>query len=427
MTQLWHKKDVSMHPAVNPYIISKNLSQDTTLVPYDIRASQAHATMLCSVGLINESEKKDLIETLDEILQKYNEGSFILSQQNEDCHTCIEKYLTEKLGETGKKIHMGRSRNDQVLVAMRLLIKDQLHETLQTTKKVAKTLFDFAQKFEFIPMPGYTHTQQAMPSSVGQWAGSFIESLTDDIRSLQYALHLCDQNPLGSAAGFGTSLPLDREETTKTLGFNRPQINSLYCQNSRGKLESAVIGALAQVMMTLGKIASDTILYTTSEFDFFTIDRSLTTGSSIMPQKQNLDIMEVLRANVSIIFSYQMQVQMVTQNLTSGYHKDLKITKQPTIDSFEIVQSSLEIVEIMFEHMTPNKEKLKQAFTTEIFATDVVNDMVQKGTPFRDAYKYIGENLNTVEMPDIDENIRNKKHLGATGNLGLERYEDVLK
>jgi argininosuccinate lyase len=426
MTKLWQKKDVTMHPAVNTYIISENLSQDTLLVPYDIEASKAHATMLCSVGLINETEQSELVSTLDEILEKYNNGDFNLDQQNEDCHTCIEKYLTEKLGNTGKKIHMGRSRNDQVLVAMRLLIKDKLEETIQKTKQLAHTLIDYAKKHEFIPMPGYTHTQQAMPSSVGQWTGSFIESLIDDISSLEHAHALCNQNPLGSAAGFGTALPLDRDETTKILEFKRPQINSIYCQNSRGKLEAAVIGALVQVMMTLGKIASDAVMYTTAEFDFFEVDRSLTTGSSIMPQKQNLDIMEVLRANVSIIMSYQMQTQMVTQNLTSGYHKDLKITKQPTIESFKITQSSLDIVKLLFENMKPNVEKLKKAFTTEIFATDVVNDMVQKGTPFRDAYKYIGENLDTVEMPDIDENIRGKKHLGATGNLGIERYEQML-
>ncbi len=280
----------------------------------------------------------------------------------------------------------------------------------------------FAKTEEFIPMPGYTHTQQAMPSSVGQWAGSFLESLSDDQEIIQAAIQQNDKNPLGSAAGFGTSLPIDREETTKLLNFGKTQINSLYCQNSRAKIESFTVHALFQIMMTLNKLATDLILFTSHEFNFINIDKSLTTGSSIMPQKQNLDIMEVLRANTHIIHSHLNLMEQVGLNLFSGYHKDLKVTKKPLIDSFQITQKSLDLIAVVFDNIKPNKEKLLHSMTPEIFATDQVNEMVQQGTPFRDAYKKIGESLDSVKAQDPIANIKSKKHLGATGNLGLDRY-----
>jgi argininosuccinate lyase len=276
-------------------------------------------------------------------------------------------------------------------------------------------------------MPGYTHTQQAMPSSVGQWAGSFVESLLDDVSALAAAIQMNDQNPLGSAAGFGTALPIDRDYTSKLLGFSRTQINSLYCQNSRGKIESFTVAALLQVMMTLGKIANDLIWFTSREFGFFKVDVSLTTGSSIMPQKRNLDIMEVLRANVSVIMANQMQIQSAGHNLLSGYNKDLKITKKALMDSFEITESGLDITKLLFKNLEPNKERLKESFSSEIFATDEANKLALKGVPFRDAYRQIGESLKKVKAQDAEKNIRSKKHIGATGNLKLEIYQEKIK
>ena len=419
MTKLWQKSGSKIHPMVNKYIIDINLTQDKILLPYDIQASIAHVEMLAKVKLLTKKEAGALISGLKEILALDKQGEFKLKQENEDCHTAIENYLTGKFGEIGKKVHMGRSRNDQVLVAIRLFSKQQLKIIQLATIKLAKTVLKFAEKHEFVPMPGYTHTQQAMLSSIGQWAGSFVESLLDDYKIVESAYSLNDQNPLGSAAGFGTSLPLDREYTTKKLGFSKTQVNSLYCQNSRGKIESFTISSLSQIMLTLGKIANDLILFTTKEFNFFKVDDQLTTGSSIMPQKKNLDIMEVLRANVSVVAGEQFKVQSVSQNLISGYNKDLKITKKALINSFYIVLSSINITELLFKHLKPNAKQLRTAFDPEIFATDMANDMVKNGTPFRDAYKQVASKLKDVKKQDAVKNIKSKKHLGATGNLRL--------
>ncbi len=427
MTKLWKKSGTKTNPAVNDYIISENCAADNVLLPYDIKASISHAKMLCKVSLLSNKEMQSLVSKLKELDILNKKGKFKLKKADEDCHTAIENYLIEELGDLGKKIHMGRSRNDQVLTAIHLFSKQELIKIKKNLLQVAETILGFAKKNEFVPMPGYTHTQQAMPSSVGQWAASFTESLIDDYAVLEAAYSLNDQNPLGSAAGFGTGLAIDREFTTKDLAFAKTQINTLYCQNSRAKIESFIISYILQPMLTLGKIANDVILFTTKEFDFFKVDESLTTGSSIMPQKKNLDILEVLRANVSIILSYQIQVQTVGHNLVSGYNKDLKITKQPLIDSFNILKKSLSIMKLLFENLEANKEKLSQSFLPEIFATDEVNELVKKGIPFREAYKKIGNNLDKVQSVNILQNIKGKKHLGATGNLCLNYYENVIK
>ena len=309
---------------------------------------------------------------------------------------------------------------------MRLYTKDKIKESHQKILEVSKTILEFAKKYEFVAMPGYTHTQQAMLSSVGQWAGNFIEALLDDCQILDSAFDLNDQNPLGSAAGFGSALPIDRDETTKLLSFSKTQINSLYCQNSRGKIESFTISCLSQLMLTLGKIANDIIWFSSYEFAFLQVDKSLTTGSSIMPQKQNLDILEVLRANVSVLISYEFQLKSAYQNLISGYHKDLKISKHTLIESFQIALNSLDIVDEIFKNLKPNIEKLKNSFSKGIFATDMANELVMKGMPFRDAYRKVGENLKKIKMPNLEKNLKSKISLGAPGNLGLDCYQKEI-
>lgn len=427
MSQLWKKKNTELHPEVTNYIISKDLAQDKALLPYDIQASIAHCKMLLKVELITEKECDDLVQTLQEIQILAKNKQFDLYQDDEDCHTAIENYLVKKLGSTGKKIHTGRSRNDQVLVALRLFSRDQLKQLQQNLLELAEGILSFAQQHEFIAMPGYTHTQQAMPSSVGQWAGSFVESLLDDYNVLAAASQLNNQNPLGSAAGFGTALPIDREYTTHLLGFSKTQINALYCQNSRGKIESFIVGATAQVMMTLGKVANDLVWFTSQEFSFFKVDTNLTTGSSIMPQKRNLDIMEVLRANVSSVFAHQLEIQMAGHNLLSGYNKDLKITKKPLMNSFEICSSSLKMMVFLFKHLYPNLKQLENSLQNEIFATDEVNKLVQQGVPFREAYQQIGKNLKNIKKQHSKNNIKSKKHLGAPGNLCLDLYAKKIQ
>lgn len=419
MSKLWQKDKQVLHPLVADYIVEKDLASDKALLPYDVKASIAHAQMLAQVGLISEKEGEQLSKELLAILSLVKSGQFTVTMEDEDVHTAIENHLVKQLGDLGKKIHTGRSRNDQVLVAMRLFTKDHLQTLQSSVLTSAEKILAFAQKHEFVPMPGYTHTQRAMPSSVGQWAGAFVESLLDDFKILQAAHDLIDQNPLGSAAGFGTTLPIDRALTTQLMGFDHIQNNTLYCQNSRGKFEAFVVHALVQVMMTLGKIANDLLWFTSQEFDFFKVDFQLATGSSIMPQKKNFDIFEVMRANVSVVMAHQMQIQSVTLPLISGYHKDLKVTKKPLMESLKIVHKSLELIPVIFSCLTPNKSKLEAALEPHIFATDEVNEKVKKGVPFRDAYRTVGQSLGKVQKKDALKNLKSKTHQGAPGNLGL--------
>ena len=435
MSQLWQKKGLKFDKNVNTFIISRNLAEDTALVPYDVQASLAHAHMLGKVGLLKASEVKALEKGLDEVLKLYERGKFALKQEDEDCHTAIENFLISRVGDVGKRIHMGRSRNDQVLVAMRLYQRAQLKEVIMLVLGCADMALSFAKKYEFVPMPGYTHTQQAMPSSVGQWAGALVESFLDDMRVLFASYEMNDQNPLGSAAGFGTTLPLDRAATSKELGFSRTQVNSLYCQNSRGKIEAFLLSSLYQVMMTLGRLANDLVWFTSSEFRFFVVESRLTTGSSIMPQKRNLDIMEVLRANVSVMAGLKTQVEMAGHNLISGYNKDLKITKKAMMEGFSVLHASLTAATMTLQGVRPDVKRLNEATQADIFATDAANALVLKGAAFRDAYREIGErvlsghNGSTAAFVSEDpiKNIRRKKHLGATGNLGLSLYAKELR
>lgn len=434
MAKLWEKggSQSQLSAAVNRYIVGDELATDSAILRFDVQASIAHAEMLAEVGLLDKASAEKIVAQLRRIPELHTKGEFVLRQENEDVHTEIENFLVEQLGDLGKRVHTGRSRNDQVLVAMRLFMRHELGKTRALVVSLVKTLLDFSSRHEFVPMPGFTHMQHAMPSSVGQWASSFAESLLDDVEVLEAADNLLDQNPLGSAAGFGTALPIDREKTTKLLGFRKTQINPIYCQNSRAKLDAFTIASLLQVMLTLGKVANDMMVFTSQEFSFFKVDPGLTTGSSIMPQKRNLDIMEVLRANVSIVQALQVQVQTASLNLLSGYNKDLKFGKKAVMDAFTITQDSLAIVDLMFQNMAPNTEGLLRSFNdAEIFATDLVNDMVMKGAAFREAYKKVGENLSQVAAVDPVANIKGKKHLGATGNLGLEilktRLEAVSK
>ena len=424
----------SSHALLHDYIVDTSVT-DQALLGYEIRSSIVHAQMLGKMELVSAKESQDLVEALEDLSEHYRKGSLSLTQEFEDMHSLVEHHLIQKLGATGKKLHTGRSRNDQVLLVMRLWSKDQIKALQEEILELGKIILSYAKEYEFMPMIGHTHTQPAMPSSIGQWAGSFTESLLDDYEGLTSRLKLVDQNPLGSASGFGTTLPIDRDFTTDNLGFERTQINTLYCQNSRGKIESAIVSDLMQVMLTLDKIASDIIWFSHPAFGFFTVDECLTTGSSIMPQKKNLDILEVLRANTAKLQSNLMQLISVSGKLTSGYHKDLKTTKKTLMESFEIVSSSVQIMKAVFEHLTPNENNLLKAFTPEILATDEVNELVMEGMPFREAYMEVKENLGSnnkdqitnIKKEYIIKNLKSKTHLGAPGNLGLELLEKKLK
>ena len=394
MTKLWNKSGGGLHPLIETYTVGEDYILDQLLMPYDIEASKAHAKGLHKINILTKEELKKLLEGLDELMQKWKKGEVEITIEDEDCHTVIENFLTEKHGEVGKKIHTGRSRNDQVLTALRLLMKAELREIAQATKNLAETFKNQAKKYERTPLPGYTHTQQAMPSSIAMWCENFAESLNDDAEFLNSVEKHIDKSPLGSAAGYGVSFPLDREFTAKEMGFASVQGNPIYCQNSRGKFESIFLEGLCQIMMTLGRYSSDMLFFTSQECKFFDVDPSLTTGSSIMPQKKNLDGLEILRANVSVIIGYQQIIKDITKGLISGYNRDLQLIKKYLIESIEIVLTSIEVAKLYIEGSIPNEKEITTKTTPEIHMAEQANKLVQeKGIPFRDAYAEIKKKL----------------------------------
>lgn len=422
-----HNKKNNLTKLVEKFTVGKDYLLDQKLVPYDILASKAHAEGLEKIGILNKDEVNKLKNALDEILKLWEKGKFQITLENEDCHTAIENFLIEKCGDLGKKIHTGRSRNDQILVAVRLFTRENLNTIITQTKSLANSFLDFAKKYEFIPMPGYTHTQRAMLSSLGMWAGSFAEMLILNLETLKAAQKNVNQCPLGSAAGFGVNFDLPREFVAEKLGFDSPIIISVTAQNTRGKIEADVLSALVSLSATLAHFSNDLVLFTSSEFDFFDVDKALTTGSSIMPQKKNLDPAELIRAKYSQTLSYEFCLRDLTKNLISGYHRDLQISKEPLFGGLENTLDMLEMTQALIENIVPKESNLRKKCTPELFAADAANDLVKKGMSFRDAYKKVGNNLDNLKEVNLDKNLRSKKHLGATGNLGLEKLEVKLK
>lgn len=429
MTKLWGTTKNSPHPAIEKYTAGSDYVFDVELLPFDIIASRAHAKGLKQIGIITAKELKEILGAFDALEKDFEKGKVIITLEDEDCHTVIENYLVKKLGDTGKKIHTGRSRNDQVLVVLRLYMKAHLKKLGQECVLLADSLLGFAEKYEEVPMPGYSHTQQAMLGSVGHYFSAYAESLLDDAYFLSLILKHIDKNPLGSAAGFGTSIPIDRDYTTKELDFASLQVNTLYCQNSRGKFESLFLEGLAQVMLTLGRFASDLILFTSQEFGFFSVSEKFTTGSSIMPQKRNLDVMEILRGSVSIVTSNQLMVKEISKSLLSGYNRDLQLIKKPFMESVATVHDSIGIAKLFLEGITPNVESIEAKITPGIFAADIANQLVQeKGTPFRDAYKLaIGlPKERVIDIKDIKKNLASKVSFGAPGSLQLGKLRGKI-
>ncbi|MDP2587042.1 MAG: argininosuccinate lyase [Candidatus Komeilibacteria bacterium] len=424
MSKIWQSKsDTSLHPLVEHYTVGNDYILDMRLLPYDVEASLAHAQALFKLKILTKTELTKLSGGLKEILKLHAAGKFIIKLEDEDCHTAIENYLIAKLGPMGKKIHTGRSRNDQVLVATRLYARKKIKQVAEEMIKLEKVFLNFAKKYQFIPMPGYTHTRRAMPSSIGHWATSYFEELTNDFQLLQSAYTLNDQNPLGAAAGFGVNLNLDRRLTTKLLKFKRTQINSIYAVNSRGKTESYILAVCTQIMMTLGRLANEMIWFTTPEFNYFNLPWSFTTGSSIMPQKRNPDVFEIIRSNVNVIVALQTQVKDITKNLISGYNRDTQLTKEPLIKGLGITRRSLEIAALVMSGITPNKEVLMKSLTPELFANHEANKLVMQGVPFRDAYQRVKENLDKLTVPDPVKAIKEVISLGGPGNLNLKGYK----
>lgn len=424
--KIWDKGSTA-HSLVEQFTSGDDITYDQQLVAHDVYGSLAHVAMLKKVGIISASDYTKISTELQAILKKYEQGAYALTAEDEDVHSRIEFDISQKHPEAGAKMHSGRSRNDQVLVDMRLYSKDELIQVVKQLQSTIHTFISFAKKHAAVPMPGYTHMQRAMLSSVGLWAGQFAESLLDDMSSLDASYNLNDQSPLGSGAAYGVSLPLDRAYTAELLGFSKVQNNALYCQNSRGKIEGNIVHSLVQVMLTLSRFAGDMMLFTTQEFNYFSVPSELTTGSSIMPQKKNMDIMELLRSRVQVIIQNEALILSMQHGLISGYNRDLQELKKPFMQSFAIVKQSLGIVQLLVEGMEVNEEIMKKNLSPDMNAAYHAYKLSdEKGIPFRDAYIEVGKNLK--DIPDYDPAVvlKDTKVQGGAGNIALEVAEKQL-
>ena len=417
--KIWNTSGVKVSDEISSFLAGEDIELDNSIFIYDIDATIAHIKGLQSINILKKNEFNRLNKSLKELRKKFLEGSFKLTKKYEDCHSAIEFYLTKELGDLGKKVHTGRSRNDQVLVAMRLFAKNNLHDFKKLNQSIAKTFLQMANKYEYVPMPGYTHLQRAMPSSWGLWFSSYAESFIDNIDLINSTIDGIDSNPLGSAAGYGVALPLDRKATTKELGFKRLQLNSLYTQNSRGKYEMQVINTLKQSMLDVRKFAWDMSLFMSQEFNLLTIDEAYLTGSSIMPNKHNPDVIEILRANYSILAGQASELENII-SLPSGYHRDLQLTKRSLVSSFDISLKSLSILPKLIKSIKVNKKNSLEYIDNEMKMTDKVYALVNQGKPFRDAYNQV---KNSNDLSQFSETTRSNYSEGSPGNLKLNVLE----
>ncbi|MFH1455071.1 MAG: argininosuccinate lyase [bacterium] len=388
--KLWQKK-YKLNEEIEKFTVGDDYLLDQKLVKYDCLASIAHAKMLGKIGVLKIQEVEKLIKNLEEIIKLDNKGKFVISPKDEDCHTAIENYLVKKIGNVGKKIHTARSRNDQVLVALRLYYKNEIKNIGRLADNFVKTLHLLNKKYGNIEMPGYTHMRKAMPSSVKMWTESFIDSMKDNKELLLAVEKLIDQSPLGTGAGYGLPLTIDRKFTAKLLGFKKVQNNSIYVQNSRGKFESSILHALNQIMFDLNKIATDLVMFSMPEFGYFELPSQFCTGSSIMPQKKNPDVLELMRAKYHKTLAYEFAIKNLIGSLISGYNRDLQLTKEFVIKGFEETENCLKIITLVFSKLKINEQNCKVAMTEELYATKKVYELVKKGISFRNAYKKISK------------------------------------
>lgn len=422
--KLW-EKSVEVNKNIDRFTVGKDRELDLFLAKYDVMGSMAHITMLESIGLLSKNELAKLLDEMRNIYHLAERGEFQIEDDVEDVHSQVELMLTRKLGDIGKKIHSGRSRNDQVLVDLKLFTRDRL---MGIVEKV-KTLFDELQKqserYKVVLMPGYTHLQVAMPSSFGLWFGAYAESLTDDMLFLQSAYKMANRNPLGSAAGYGSSFPLNRTMTTKLLGFNSMNYNVVYAQMGRGKTERNVASALACVAGTLAKMAYDACLFNSQNFGFVRLPAECTTGSSIMPHKKNPDVFEVMRAKCNKLQGLPAQILLIMNNLPSGYFRDLQVIKELFLPAFDELEDCLDMATYIVERMEVNEHILDDSRYDAMFSVEEVNRRVLEGIPFRDAYKQVGLEIEAGKfIPNKD--IRHT-HEGSIGNLCTQEMAALMQ
>ena len=419
--KLWQKDQEPIDKRFERFTIGQDPILDLELASYDVIASKVHVNMLCHIGLLTVDEQGQLIKGLDEIGKQIERGEFIIEEGIEDCHSQIELLLTRSLGEVGKKVHSGRSRNDQVLVAMKLFAKEELQEIAKKVKALFKLLLEKSEVNKNHLMPGYTHMQVAMPSSFGMWFGAYAESLTDDILLLKAVHEIADKNPLGSAAGYGSSFPLDREMTTQEMRFTSLNVNSIYAQMTRGKMEKTAVMAIGNLASTLAKFSTDVCTYCGQDFGFFNLDKAYTTGSSIMPHKKNPDGFELVRGKCNQLQALPYELSLVLTNLTTGYHRDLQVLKERFIPAVYTTKDCLEILTAMVEKLEVNPDLINQEKYDLLFTVEEVNKRVIEGVPFRDAYKEVGQKVNHNEFR-ANKEVKHT-HLGSIGNLGLDRIK----
>ena len=424
MSKLWETRDHTNNSEaakkVEAFTVGNDYELDQTLVPYDIQASVVHAEALNRAGILNNEELEKLTAALSEIKDIWEDGQFEILREHEDMHTAIEVHLTEKLGDLGKKIHTGRSRNDQVLTAVRLYEKDQLSNITRSLYSLIKTLIEFGTEHDSVPLPGFTHTRKAMLSSVPLWAGGYAELLLMQLEAKSGIFSLIDRSPLGTAAGYGTTLPIDREKEAADLEFGQPMVCSTTAQLSRGWVETQLVQYMSGITSVLSRLATDIITYSSESYRFFTLDDVVCTGSSIMPQKRNPDVAELIRGKHAEQIGLQATLQSVSMNLVSGYHRDLQLTKEPVIRSFHSAGQALEMAELLIESITINASETEKACTQELFAAEAAYQIVKnEGLSFRDAYKKVKENPDKIPAYSAREFLNEFTHLGSPGNAGL--------
>ena len=414
MAKLW-EKNTQVDAKIEAFTVGRDREMDIYLAKYDVLGSMAHITMLESVGLITSEELEVLLSELKVIYQLITDSKFVIEAGVEDVHSQVEIMLTAKLGDVGKKIHSGRSRNDQVLVDLKLFARAEIEKTVEFVGQLFDVLIDQSTRYTAILLPGYTHLQIAMPSSFGLWFGAYAESLADDLQLLLSAWKITNRNPLGSAAGYGSSFPLNRQMTTDLLGFDTMNYNVVYAQMGRGKMERTVANALASVAATVAKLAFDACLFTSQNFGFIKLPDEFTTGSSIMPHKKNPDVFELTRAKCNKVQSLPQQIMMITNNLPSGYFRDLQIIKEIFVPAFSELNDCLEMTKMMMSEVKVNTEILADSRYDSIFSVEEVNRLTLEGLPFRDAYKKVGMDIESGNFKP-DKTV-NHTHEGSIGNL----------
>jgi argininosuccinate lyase len=423
--KLWQKEDTIVSAMVEQFTVGRDKEFDIVLAKYDVQGSIAHVTMLGEVGLMTAEESQTAVTALQQIASEIEQGKFIIEEGVEDVHSQVELLLTKRIGDIGKKIHSGRSRNDQVAVDIKLYLREEVQQVKEKVKELFELLLQLSETHKDKLLPGYTHLQVAMPSSFGLWFSAYAESIVDDLEVLASAYAVTNKNPLGSGAGFGSSFPLNRKRTTELLGFDDLNYSAVYAQMSRGKTEKIVAMGLSCIAATLSKFSMDCCLYLSQNFDFISFPVNLTTGSSIMPHKKNPDVFELIRAKCNRIQSVPNEIVLLINNLPSGYHRDMQLTKEMLFPSIETLKSCIAMAMLMLSNIQIKDNILNDEKYRYIFSVEAVNELVNQGVSFREAYKQVGDQINAGNFNYSSPHIKHI-HEGSIGNLCIDQCKELL-